>query len=127
MSTTEREIAHLALQPTAEGLQALKRIIRRSDVHAVLRAWGQDLLLLWDRGFLSYQTVAEVRQRQAHLLARIKKSLAEVAEEVLEPRRERVNPRVIKRQMSNWRKQRPEHRRHPQPTMKFRHSLVINH
>ena len=34
-----------------------------------------DMLLLWDRGFLSYQTVAEVRQRRAHLLARIKKNL----------------------------------------------------
>lgn len=53
--------------------------------------------------------------------------LAEVAEEVLEPRRDRINPRVIKRKMSNWRKKRPEHRHHPQPTKKFRQSLVIDH
>ena len=33
------------------------------------------MLLLWDRNFLSYQTVAEVRQRGAHLLARIKSNL----------------------------------------------------
>jgi hypothetical protein len=51
--------------------------------------------------------------------------LAEVAEEVLEPRRDRINPRVIKRKMSNWRKKRPAHRQTPQPTMKFRQSVVI--
>lgn len=51
--------------------------------------------------------------------------LAEVAEETLEPRRDRINPRVIKRKMSNWRKKRPEHRQTPQPTRKFRQSLVI--
>ena len=51
--------------------------------------------------------------------------LAEVAEEILEPRRNRINPRVIKRKMSNWRKKRPEHRRHPQPTKNFRQSIVM--
>jgi hypothetical protein len=51
--------------------------------------------------------------------------LAEIAEEVLPERRERINPRVIKRKMSNWRKKRPEHRRYPQPTKKFRQSVVI--
>ena len=51
--------------------------------------------------------------------------LAEVAEEVLEPRRDRINPRVIKRKMSNWQKKRPQHRQYPQPTKTFRQSLVI--
>ncbi len=51
--------------------------------------------------------------------------LAEIAEEVLPERRNRINPRVIKRKMSNWRKKRPEHRRCPQPTKKFRRSVVI--
>ena len=51
--------------------------------------------------------------------------VAEVAEEVLEKRRDRVNPRVIKRKMSNWRKKRPEHRNYPQPTKQFRQSVVI--
>jgi hypothetical protein len=51
--------------------------------------------------------------------------LAEIAEEVLPARRNRINPRVIKRKMSNWRKKRPEHRRSPQPTKKFRQSVVI--
>jgi hypothetical protein len=51
--------------------------------------------------------------------------VAEVAEEVLEARRERVNPRVIKRKMSNWPKKRPEHRNYPQPTKKFRQSVEM--
>lgn len=52
--------------------------------------------------------------------------LVEVAEEVLPARRDRVNPRVIKRKMSNWPKKRPHHRRPPQPTKPFRESIVIN-
>jgi hypothetical protein len=51
--------------------------------------------------------------------------LAEIAEEVLPERRNRLNPRVIKRKMSNWRKKRPEHRHYPQPTKKFSRSVVI--
>src|SRR3954471_14753893 len=43
--------------------------------HYLLRFLQQDMLLLWDRNFLSYRTVAEVRQRKAHLLARIKSNL----------------------------------------------------
>ena len=51
--------------------------------------------------------------------------LAEVGEEVLAERRERSNPRVIKRKMSNWKKKRPEHRRWPQPTKEFRQAISI--
>jgi transposase IS4-like protein/DDE family transposase len=51
--------------------------------------------------------------------------LAEIGEERLEPRRDRSNPRVIKRHMSKWSRKRPEHRHHPQPTKEFRKSLVI--
>lgn len=51
--------------------------------------------------------------------------LAEIAEEILPERRNRINPRVIKRKMSNWRKKRPEHRHSPQPTKTFRDSVVI--
>jgi hypothetical protein len=51
--------------------------------------------------------------------------LAEVAEEVLPPRRDRVNPRVIRRKLSKWPKKRPQHRRTPQPSKPFRDSIVI--
>src|SRR5512135_3409119 len=43
--------------------------------HRLLRELQPDMLLLWDRNFLSYQTVAEVCARRAHLLARIKSNL----------------------------------------------------
>lgn len=51
--------------------------------------------------------------------------LAEIGEEVLPERRNRINPRVIKRKMSNWRKKRPEHQHYPQPTKKFRQCIVM--
>ena len=51
--------------------------------------------------------------------------VAEVAEEVLEERRNRINPRVIKRKMSNWRKKRPEHHNYPQPHKGFRDAIVM--
>jgi hypothetical protein len=51
--------------------------------------------------------------------------LAEIAEETLPERRDRINPRVIKCKMSKWAKKRPEHRRHPQPTKRFRDSITI--
>jgi hypothetical protein len=51
--------------------------------------------------------------------------VAEVGEEVLPERRNRVNPRVIKRKMKKWAKKRPHHLRPPQPTKTFRESIVI--
>ena len=51
--------------------------------------------------------------------------VAEIAEEVLPERRNRINPRVIKRKMSNWRKKRPEHRNYPQPRKEFRDAIVM--
>ena len=51
--------------------------------------------------------------------------LTEVAAEVLEPRRNRINPRVIKRKMSNWLKKRDKHRNFPQPIKTFRKSIVM--
>jgi hypothetical protein len=51
--------------------------------------------------------------------------LAEVAQETLPPRRDRVNPRVIKRTMSKWKTKKPEHLNYPQPTNAFRNSVVM--
>ena len=51
--------------------------------------------------------------------------VAEVAEEVLEARRNRINPRVIKRKMSNWKKKRPEHRHYPQPIKEFAEGIIL--
>jgi hypothetical protein len=51
--------------------------------------------------------------------------LIEVSEERLEPRRNRANPRVIKRKMSNWNKKTEKDRHFPQPEHEFRQSVVI--
>jgi hypothetical protein len=51
--------------------------------------------------------------------------VAEIAEEILPERRNRINPRVIKQKMSNWRKKRPEHRHYPQPTKGFAEAIVM--
>lgn len=51
--------------------------------------------------------------------------LSEMGEERLEPRRNRINPRVIKQKMSKWKKKRPEHL-HPPPLQKtFIESVLI--
>lgn len=51
--------------------------------------------------------------------------LWEMQRERLEERRNRVNPRVIKRQMSKWKKKRPHHRGHPPLTKTFRETVVM--
>jgi len=51
--------------------------------------------------------------------------VAEVGEEIIEDRRDRVNPRVVKRKMSKWAKKRPKHRRHPQPRKEIGRSIVM--
>lgn len=49
--------------------------------------------------------------------------LWEMQQEVLEPRRNRVNPRVIKRKMSKWMKKRPKHR--PVQSLKKRFEEIV--
>ena len=51
--------------------------------------------------------------------------LAELADERLEPRRNRVNPRVVKRKMSKFAKKRPADCRHPPLVKTFAQSVVI--
>lgn len=48
-----------------------------------------------------------------------------VAQGRLPPRANRINPRVVKKKMSNFGKKRPEHRRPPQPQRPFEQSVVI--
>jgi hypothetical protein len=51
--------------------------------------------------------------------------LHEMGRERIEPRRNRINPRVIKRKMKNWLKKRPEHRRLPPLKKTFMESVVM--
>ena len=51
--------------------------------------------------------------------------LAELRSERVAARRNRINPRVIKRKMSRWPKKRPHHKRPPPLTKTFAQSIVI--
>lgn len=59
-------IEAIALRPIRSSEQAM--------APGLLRALEPDTLLLWDRGFFSFDLVEMVRTRQAHLLARVKAS-----------------------------------------------------
>jgi len=51
--------------------------------------------------------------------------LWEIGQERIEPRRNRVNPRVIKQKMSKWPKKRPQHRHPPPLTKAFVETVVM--
>jgi hypothetical protein len=51
--------------------------------------------------------------------------LDEMGRERIEPRSNRINPRVIKRKMKNWLKKRPEHRHLPPLRKTFMESVVM--
>ena len=51
--------------------------------------------------------------------------LEEMAQERTEPRRNRINPRMVKCKMSKFAKKRPAHRGQPTPTKTFAQSVVI--
>jgi hypothetical protein len=51
--------------------------------------------------------------------------LEELAQERIEPRRNRVNPRVIKRKMSKWLKKGPKHRHRPPLKKTFADTVLI--
>jgi hypothetical protein len=51
--------------------------------------------------------------------------LEEMAQERIEPRRNRTNPRVVKRKMSKFAKKRPEHRHRPPLKKTFAQAVVI--
>ena len=51
--------------------------------------------------------------------------LREIAAERLEPRRNRINPRVIRQQRSKWPRKRGRHQHWPQPVHEFRDCIII--
>ena len=59
------------------------------------------------------------------LRAWYRRLLEEIAEEINENRRNRINPRVIKKKMSGWKKKQREDRHYPQPRKEFREAIVM--
>lgn len=64
-------------------------------------------------------------RRPQSLQAWYESLLAEMAAERTDPRRNRINPRVVKRKMSKFNKKRPEHRPCRPPTLPFIQTVVI--
>ncbi|HQZ68233.1 MAG TPA: hypothetical protein PLY87_24250, partial [Planctomycetaceae bacterium] len=51
--------------------------------------------------------------------------LWEMPQEVLEPRRNRINPRVIKQKIRKWPKKQTKHRKPPKRTKTFEEPVLI--
>lgn len=67
-----------------------------------------------------FQMVAP--DQREHLYQRL---LTDIARVRLPERRNRINPRVVKRKMSNFLKKRPEHYVWPQPKVSFREAITL--
>jgi hypothetical protein len=67
-----------------------------------------------------FQMVVEDQREQLY-----QRLLRDIARRPLPERRNRVNPRVVKRKMSNFLKKRPEHYQWPQPEISFREAVVV--
>jgi hypothetical protein len=67
-----------------------------------------------------FQMVAEDQREQLY-----QRLLRDIARRPLPERRIRVNPRVVKRKMSNFLKKRPKHYQWPQPEISFREAVVV--
>jgi hypothetical protein len=67
-----------------------------------------------------FQIVAKDQVEQLY-----QRMLRDIGKKWLPERRNRVNPRVVKRKMSNFLKKRPEHYDWPQPQIPFRKAIVL--
>lgn len=69
--------------------------------------------------------LAEAPANPRRLKAWYEALVEEVADEILPPRRNRINPRVIKQKMSKWAKKNAHHRNPPQPSQPFRNVVDV--
>jgi hypothetical protein len=109
-----------------EGLLLAHYVVRALMVEAAKKA-GIDPRRLSFTGTLSILRcrMLECPKSERGVRAWYAELLKEIAAEQLPPRRDRVNPRVIKRKMSKWPKKRACHRQHPQPKKTFRQSIEM--
>jgi hypothetical protein len=72
------------------------------------------------------ETAPLMRAAPTHRLPLLYSAMIQhIAQGILPPRDNRINPRVIKRKMSNFPKKRAEHAHPPQPQISFLRSVVI--
>jgi len=132
IKTHQRERPVLRSETPAGAVQEIQGLLLAHYVVRVLMSEAARLNQLPPRRLSFVGTLKVLRCRlpecpksRAGLRRWYEELLAEIGEEVLPDRRNRINPRVIKRKMSNWKKKRSEHRHYPQPTKKFCHSIVM--
>jgi hypothetical protein len=72
------------------------------------------------------ETIPLMRAAATHALPCIYSAMIDkIGQEILPPRDNRINPRVIKVKMSNWPKKREEHYHAPQPNKTFEAAIVM--
>lgn len=123
---TLRSQTPLAVVQEIEGLM-LAHYCVRAVMYEAARDRGLDPRRLSFTGTLKIlrMRLAEAPKSRRALEQWWEKLLMEVGEKELPPRRDRINPRVIKKQVSVWPKKRPHHRNPPRPSMPFRESILI--
>lgn len=112
------------------GLLLGHYVVRRAMVEAAAKAGVAPLRLSFTTALRILRlriSQAPRRQRRRQRQYWYRGILEEIAEELLPQRRRRINPRVIKRQQSEWPKKRPIHRNPPQPTGSFIDSVAMIH
>jgi transposase IS4-like protein len=143
MVSLDTDVGRIASWPTRERVNALKRIIPRARVNAVLarhgrskrfcprlpdgfRVWFVIAMGMFSRD--SYQQVFRWLQWYRPTGVPGRQGLVkEIAEALLPERRNRINPRVIKVKMSRWEKKKPKPLHPPQPGKEFRDAIVMLH
>jgi hypothetical protein len=109
------------------GLLIAHYVIRHTMLQSALQAqldpdrlsFTGALRLICD-AFVDFQLVDPTHH---HWLYR--QLLLDIARNLLPPRANRINPRVVKRQQSPFARKRPEHRSWPQPSKPFRDAVVM--
>jgi hypothetical protein len=99
--------------------QVMYEAALRSGIDPDRLSFTKSLRILRNAVF-EFQIVAE---NQKPLL--YERLLRDIARNILPPRTNRSNPRVVKRKMSNFDKKRDKHRSWPQPTKLFSEAVVV--
>ena len=132
IKTHQRTLATLRSQTPAGVLQEIYGmlvahfVIRKTMFEAAQRAGVSPLRISFTGAMKVLRCRLPEAPRGRSGIARWYEDLIdEISEEVLPPRRNRINPRVIKKTQSKWPKARPEHRKLPKLQKKFREAVVM--
>jgi len=102
---------------------ALRHLMHQAALHAAI---DPDRISFVHAIEVVRDAIAEFQMTTRPLLPTLfERLLRDIAHKPLPKRRNRSNPRVVKRKMSKFLLKRSEHSRWPQPSMSFRQSVVV--